>query len=524
MSHTVKEILKRFKAASTRKALWDETYHDAMEYAAPQRETFYEQTKGQPKDGGQTVFDSTAQDAVMTGVSNLHSSLTPPMKRWIELRAGSSLDSNKDLEASLSSITEVMFSHLHNSNFDTQIVESYHDLFFGTGALLVFEGDVDRPFNFVNVPLSQLFLEEGPHGRIVSSFRKFKLTSRNILEQWPDADISSIKDVIDESPDKEIELIEATLPLKYTTYDPKTDSDIEVDGFGYYVMPCKGKDKSIIVRRKMRTSPWIVFRWANLPGEIYGRGPILTALPAIKTLNEQVKILLQAASIATLGMYTVADDGIVNLDNIKLGGGALIPVTSNGSQVQGPTLSPLPTPGNPNLAQLVIETQQSQIRRILFGDPLGDVNLPVKTATEVSLRQQELAKRIGSAFGKLQFELISPLVNRLLDILDNLGLIDLGDFKVDGNTLAIEHISPLAQAQDEEDVLRNIRYVQTIGELFGPQMAMAFVDPFKFSRSLANKLNIDPNMLPSKEDEQMMKQALTQQVQSGAVAPTDVIG
>ena len=46
------------------------------------------------------------------------------------------------------------------------------------------------------------------------------------------------------------------------------------------------------------------------------------------------------------------------------------------------------------------------------------------------------------------------LVNRLLDILDNMGMIDLGDFKVDGSNLAIEHISPLAQAQDEEDVLK----------------------------------------------------------------------
>lgn len=508
------EIIKRFTSAQGRKHLWEETYKDAMEYAAPQRETFYEETKGQPKDGGQIVFDSTAQDAVMSGVSNLHSSLTPPMKRWIELSAGPALKQTKETKEDLQKITEVMFSHLHNSNFDTQVVESYHDLFFGTGALLVFEGDRNKPFQFVNVPLSQLYLEEGAHGRIDTAFRKFCITARNIMKQWPDAEVSSdLQDIMNDTPDREMKFIEATVPERVEVFDKATGEMVEIDGYKYYVL--EENSKYVLVERSLRSSPWIIFRWANLPGEIYGRGPVLTALPAIKTLNDQVKILLQSASIATLGMYTVADDGIVNLDNIKLGGGALIPVTSNGSQIQGPTLAPLPTPGNPNLAQLVIENQQAQIKRILFGDPLGDVNLPVKTATEVSLRQQELAKRIGSAFGKLQYEFISPLVNRLLDILDNLGLIDLGGFKVDGTSLAIEHISPLAQAQDEEDILKNIRFIETIATLYGPQAAMGATDMFEFARVLAEKLNVDAKIVASEEQQALIEQALAQQVAQG---------
>lgn len=523
MSEKAEEICKRFESARGRKALWEELYRDAQEYAAPQRETFDEQTPGQPKDGAQLVFDSTAQDAVMSGVSNLHSSLTPPMKRWIELKAGATLEGGDDLEQALKSITEVLFANLQNSNFDTQIVESYHDLFFGTGALLVFEGTSEKPFEFVNVPLSQLYLEEGPHGRIETAFRMFELSARNIEDQWADAELNDeLRDIVNDTPDRKMKFIEATIPERVSVYNKVTDELEEVDGYKYYVL--EENSKHMLVERSLRSSPWIIFRWANLPGEIYGRGPVLTALPAIKTLNEQVKILLQSASIATLGMYTVADDGIVNIENIKLGGGALIPVTSNGSQVQGPTLAPLATPGNPNLAQLIIENQQTQIKRILFGDPLGDVNLPVKTATEVSLRQQELAKRIGSAFGKLQYELISPLVNRLLDILDGLGLIDLGEFKVDGNILAIEHVSPLAQAQDEEDILKGIRYLETMAGLYGPQVAMAVLDPFTFGKWLAGELNLDPSLKPTKEQEQVVKQALTQQAAQGQVDAAGAAG
>lgn len=517
------KIFKRFNQAKGRKDLWVELYRDAQEYAVPQRETFDEETPGENKDGAQLVFDSTAQESVMSFASNLHSSLTPPMKRWIELEAGPAIETNDQQDKSLQTITDVMFSHLHNSNFDTQIVESYLDLALGTAALLVFEGDVNQPFRFVNVPLSQLYLEEGPHGRIETSYRKFKMAGRNTIKQWPDAKLpKDLAEQIDEAPDKECCFIEATIPERVEVFNRKENAFEELDGYKYYVI--EETSKEIIVERSLRSSPWIVFRWANLPGEIYGRGPVLTALPAIKTLNEQVKILLQSASIATLGMYTVADDGVVNIDNIKLGGGALIPVTSNGSQVQGPTLAPLPTPGNPNLAQLVIDSQQAQIKRILFGDPLGDVNLPVKTATEISLRQQELARRIGSAFGKLQYELISPLVDRLLDILDNLGLIDLGDFKVDGNVLAIKHVSPLANAQDEEDITRDIRFVETVAGLFGPQTAMAVTDPFEFARELADKLNVSPDIVASEEQEKIIKQGLANQAAQGEMQPTDAIG
>lgn len=521
MTKKAERIIKRFEVAKNRKVRWDELYEDALTYIAPHRETFFdehEDVPGQEKSGRGVVYDSTGQDALQKFASNIQSSLTPPFRQWLFLKPGSVLAGDDEIKKSLEQITEILFSHLQNSNFDTQIAESYLDLCIGTGALLVFKGTRDKPFNFVNVPLSQLYLEEGVGGKADIAFRQSKLAVRNIQGTWEDADLGdSLTQKIKDNPDEKISIIEATLPEKVMLPDPETGKLIETDGVRYVVIA--EKEKKILVEREQRSSPWIIFRWSTIPGEIYGRGPGIFALPDIKTLNKTKELLLKAASIAIFGMYTAEDDGELNIENIELGSGAIIPVSSNGG-ARAPSLQPLQPPGDPNLAQIIIQDLRNSVNNMMFADPLGPIDLPVKTATEVSLRQQELAKRIGAAFGKLQFELITPLVNRLLDILDELGLIDLGPFRVDGANIAIQHVSPLALAQAEEELVNTVRLAETALALYGPQVVTALIPPDRFVKSVASKLNVGTDLMASDKEIEIIKQGLA----AAAAQGQDVAG
>jgi len=296
---------------------------------------------------------------------------------------------------------------------------------------------------------------------------------------------------------------------------------VEVDGYEYVVFVDDEEINQPVVEREQRSSPWVVFRWSTIPGEIYGRGPLMFALPDIKTLNKTKELLLESASIAIFGMYTVEDDGIINLENIEFGAGAMIPVDSNGRQGRGPSLQPLQTPGDPNLAQIIIEDLRNSINEMLFASPLGAVDLPVKSATEVSLRQQELSKRIGSAFGKLQYELITPLVNRCLDILDELGLVDLGPFRVDGNLLALQHVSPLALAQEEEELISMFRLAETTAGLYGPEALTALMPPDRFVKLAREKLNLPVESIATDEEIEALKLAIAQQAQAAAQPPPE---
>ncbi len=55
----------------------------------------------------------------------------------------------------------------------------------------------------------------------------------------------------------------------------------------------------------------------KVAGEIYGRGPVITALPDIKTLNKVKELVLKNASLAIAGVYTAADDGVLNPNTIR---------------------------------------------------------------------------------------------------------------------------------------------------------------------------------------------------------------
>ena len=73
------------------------------------------------------------------------------------------------------------------------------------------------------------------------------------------------------------------------------------------------------------SSPFISFRWLKGAGEVYGRSPVMTVLPDIKTVNKVVELVLKNASISVTGIWQADDDGVLNPANIQLVPGSIIP-------------------------------------------------------------------------------------------------------------------------------------------------------------------------------------------------------
>lgn len=176
------------------------------------------------------------------------------------------------------------------------------------------------------------------------------------------------------------------------------------------------------------------------PGEVYGRSPVMKALPDIKTANKVVELILKNASIAVTGIWQADDDGVINPATIQLVPGTIIP-----KAVGSKGLTPLEMPSRFDVSQLVLEDLRARIRHALLVDRLPSVGGGKMTATEITERTGQIALLLGATFGRLQVELLHPLLQRAYQILRDRGAVP--DLPLDGRTLAIEYRSPLARAQ-----------------------------------------------------------------------------
>ena len=278
----------------------------------------------------------------------------------------------------------------------------------------------------------------------------------------------------------------------------------------YYVV--YQKEKKTIVDRTLRYNPFIVFRWSVMPGEVYGRGPVLFALPDAKSLNKTKELILKNASMAVAGAWTMEDDGAINPENVKVAPGAIIPVTSNGGASRAATLQPLQTGTNFNVGDIIINDLRQSIYNIMFANPLGPVDQPVKTATEIEYRQKQYADEVGAPFGRLESEFIKPIIQTGLLILDNLGKIDIKDFRVNEEQIAVDYASPLSITQNTEDVNKLIKFMEVLNGVFGPQVA-AMIMNIDVIPALATKMGIDLNNIRPAEEISQLKAQL-----EGAVA------
>ena len=449
-------ILERFKKAKQRKDFYRSLYEDCYRYAIPHRETFTEdEGSGRTK----IIFDSTAPDSTVRFANRAQMTMVPPEQVWMKYAAGDEIPKGQQAQAGamLDAVTERFFQLLRRTNFDTEINEVFIDLAVGTGSFLIEAPENGTPATFTAVPASQVILSEGPTGSISDGavFREHKLEANKIKLRWPTADLPS--DFIARygaKAEEKIDIVEATW------WDPKKKL--------YVHEVFISKDQKKIFGFEDVSSPWVIVRLNKTPGEIYGRGPLVNALPDIKTLNKTVEMVLQNAALAVSGVYTAADDGVLNPDTVEIAPGVVIPVGFNGG-VNGRSLDVLPRSGDFSVAELVLNDLRASVRRKLFDDQFDGLST-TKSQFEAQERLSSFAESVGPAFSRIQVELMWGVVKRCTHLWVKSG--ELPEFKIDGKLVTLQQQSPLSQVQANED-LSNLD--RTVARMNGIQPGLATI-------------------------------------------------
>lgn len=478
---------------------------EAYEYAAPQRETFFEYVPGQEKNTD--LFDDTAINGLQTFANRMQKAIVPPWQQWSLMVPGAEVE-NEDAEVkyrgkqmplseALKEVNDLVFDYIHRSNFSSRAYESFIDLGISTGTLTC-EYNKDRDELLFNaVPLPQLFLSSGPNGEVSDHWREHDVELGLLLRMWPDAQLDDkTKQDIAKKPGSKVGVIEGA---------------IYHEGEYYYVVILAKSKKIIFSQDEGEVGPFISFRGMVVPGEVYGRGPIMQVLTSIKTLNVINEFELTSAALAASGAWTGRDDGIFDPYNIQVIPGMIIPVSTN--ETGNPTIAALPMNFDHRADQVLAEKLEKNINRALFAEPLGSIDDPTKTLGEIQIRYQMHLEDAGAFFARLQTELVERVMKRVVYVLQKEGVIP--PLVLDGKDVKIKHTSPIARVMDTEDI-QNLQTAIQATSMLGEEAVMATYNIEKVGPYIAKKQGIDPELLYTDAERAQMKEQMAQAAQAMA--------
>ena len=494
-----KELKERYEQAERQKSHWISIYEDAYSYALPNKNLYdgYYDGNVPGQDKSSKVFDSTAQQSTQKFANRIQSGLFPPQQTWCRLQPGDQIPEERQIEVQqiLDKYAEQMFSVMRQSKFDLAIGEFLQELAIGTAVMLIQPGDDVEPIRYTCIPTFLISYDEGPNGNVEKVYRRMKRPYEVLDQEFPDIKIQpSMKSRYEQDPTELVEMIEGT-------YFDKTTGNVH-----YQIISDNGEDE--LVYRELKSFPWVVSRYSKTAGERYGRGPVLLALPDIKSLNVTKQLALKNASLSIGGVFTASDDGVLNPNTVRIVPGAIIPVARNGGP-QGESLKPLPRSGDAQLTQFTANDLISSIKTIMLDESLPPDNMSARSATEIQERMKQLSQNLGSAFGRLISETMYPVVRRTLELMNELGMIEL-PLKVNGLQVKISPTAPLAMAQNMEKVQEVLNYMQILQGL-GPQ-GQLFMNQEKAMDFIADNLGIPASLRTTPEE----RQALVQQAQQMA--------
>jgi hypothetical protein len=403
-------LLQLYKRAIGLREPWVNRWDDARRYTMPTSDNDLA-----------TLYDATASDAVDNLAASMYTLLTPPESMWLQLVRESDLSPDADYA------TSVLRAHLNDSNFYTTIHQCYMDLVtLGTACLFMGQNPIgaSSAFNFTAIPMSDIAILPN------AIFHTTSMSATEVMEKYPTwTPPANLRDSIKNDPNLQLKLVQSLVGTEFTAW-------LDVGG---------DIENNIVSTGTFETNPYIVFRWSVASGELYGRSPIMRALPDIKTANKVVELVLKNATIAVSGIWQADDDGVINLNNINLTPGAIIPKAVGSSG-----LTPLTSAANFDVSQIILKDLRERIRHTLLADRLGLLSEKEMTATEIMARNADMMRVLGATYGRLVHEFIRPLCDRGLQILSSRGLIEPIKLNSDAE---LKYIAPIAQMTATESII-----------------------------------------------------------------------
>lgn len=470
---------------------WQSIYQEAYDFAVPMR---------RPGGSGKVkytdrLFDMTAPMSAMYFAGQLQRDLFPAGQPAFVLETGPiaamalSKGERDQLDRILYQTSSLIHPFFLAGDWDTAVHEMCVDLAVGTGAILPVKGTPDKPVMFCAIPFDQLAIGVDAFGRVNYVSWKQMIELEQLVGAFPDGEFpDGIKEKAKNNGGEEVELYQ----------DFYADA---APGGGWHFVAYVTASVKPIRHERYRTQPIAVPRYYRVPGEAYGRGVILTALPTIKTLNKVQELALKTAAISMLGIWGYRAGGTFNPDTVRQGPGEFWAMQATGGML-GPDVTRLDTPGSLNVANVLVGDLQSQIKQAMFDTRLPEYQGTPRSASEMAARMQQRTNIHIGAFGRLVNEIMPVVVPRVAEILSEFGMLP-QVARVDDLLVAISVRSPMKAALNADRLAAIANYHDLVLSFAGPERARLYENMDVIMGRIGEGLQIDKDLIP---DENQKKQ------------------
>ncbi len=501
MTPKAKMILERYGSLKTDRKNWESHWQEVADYMLPRKANITKsRSKGDKR--SELIFDGTATHALELLAASLHGMLTNTVSPWFSLKYKNDNLNREDeaiewLEDSSNRLNQAFM----RSNFQQEIFELYHDLIaFGTAALFITE-DEDNELSFKNIHISEIYITEDEKGFVDSLTRKFHLKGKNLVNAFPKAELTEeLKKAIQKSPYEDLNIIHSVYPNETLSNKKYISCYIHEDS------------GALLSEGGFNEFPFAVPRYLKSSNEIYGRSPAMNALPDVKMLNLMAKTSIKAAQKQIDPPLLVPDDGFM-LPIRTVPGGLNYYRAGTRDRIE-----PLQI-GAANPVGIQMEEQRRDaIRQNFFVDQLLSTQGTQMTATEVLQRNEEKMRILGPVLGRLQSELLQPLITRCFSLLLRNNKFNPVPQFIGNQNIEIEYVSPLAKAQKTGEVQSLMRGLELMGTLQNVAPVFDYLDTDNLVAYIKDVLGIPAKIMKSKgEVAQMREERQVQQQQEAAM-------
>jgi len=491
-----KMVMERYKTLKAQRVTWEDHWQEIADYFLPRKANITEKhTKGDKRHD--QIFDGTATHALELLASSLNGMLTNTISPWFVLKFRNQMAADNDAANEwLETCAKIMQQVFSRSNFQQEIFELYHELLaFGTSAMFITD-DVKDDLRFKTLHISEIFITENEKGLVDSLTRKFQIKNKNIPAMYADANLHrSILADIDKDPYGDTIIIHSVYPNdKPMGYDNSKNMD-------YISCHVHEKTGTLLRESGFKEFPYVVPRYLKTSSnEVYGRSPAMNALPDTKMLNTMSKTTIKAAQKQIDPPLMVPDDGFILPIRTVPGG---LNFYRSGTRER---IEPLQIGSNNPLGLNMEEQRRKAIRENFFVDQLMTVGNQNMTATEVLQRTEEKMRLLGPVLGRLQSELLQPLITRSFNLLFKNNKLppipeELGDQDVE-----IEYVSPLAKAQKSQELSSVMRGIEIFGSMQAIAPVFDYIDIDGLVNHIQEVLGLPAKIMRSKAEVQQKQQ------------------